>query len=76
MTRLVSEPGAYYDASLDTAISNHVYDGIITGPGDNPDKVLAMLAKTFVLKVWDIGDGTTYLGISLRNIQGGYAFRP
>ena len=59
MKRLVSEPGAYYDASLDTAISNHVHDGIITGPGDNPDKVLAMLANTFVLKVWDIGDGTT-----------------
>ena len=49
--------------SVDKAASKHVYDGIITGPGDNPDKVLAMLAKTFVLKVWDIGDGTTYLGI-------------
>ena len=35
MKRLVSEPGAYYDASLDTAISKHVNDGIITALGDN-----------------------------------------
>ena len=54
----------------------HVYHRLFAGPGDNPDKVLAMLANTFVLKVWDIGDGTTYPGKSLRNIQGGYALRP
>lgn len=73
MKRLVSEPGVYYYASLGTATSKHVYDGIITGPGDNPDKVPAMLGNTFVLKIGGIGGGTTYLGISLRKLQGRYA---
>ena len=76
MKRLVSEPGAYYDASLDTAVSKHVDEGITTGPGDNPDKVLVMPAKTVLQKVWDIGGGATYFGISLRKTQGGYALRP
>ena len=76
MTRLVCKPGACYDASLDTAVSNHVCDGIITGPGDNPDKVLAIFAKTLVLHMWEVGSGTPYLGISLRDIKGGYGLRP
>ena len=76
MKRLVSEAGAYYDASLDQAISKHVNDRNIAGPGDKPDKVLAMLANTFVLKMWAVGDGTTYLGISLGKIKGGFALRP
>ena len=76
MTRLASEPGAFNDASLGTAVSKHDYDGIITGPGDHPDKVMAMLANMFVLHTWGIGGGTTYLGRSLRKVKGGFALRP
>ena len=70
MKRLPIDPGACFDASLDTAISNHADDGIIISPGDSPDKVLAMLSNTFVLNMWEIGSGTTYLGRASRTTEG------
>ena len=66
---MLIEPGAYFDASLDTANSNHVDDVITTGPRDNPDKMLAMLSITFVLNMWEIGSGTTHLGWGLRTVE-------
>ena len=35
-----------------------------------------MLSKTFVLNVWEIGSGTTYLGRAFRTTGGGYEVRP
>ena len=35
-----------------------------------------MLTNTFVLNVWEIGSGTTYIGRALRTADGDYALRP
>ena len=35
-----------------------------------------MLSKICVIIVWEIGSGTTYLGIALRTAEGGYARMP
>ena len=74
--RTTGEPEAYFDEALNTVSSKPVDDGSITGPGGIPDKLLALLGNSFVLDVWEVGGGVTYLGRHLRDIDGGYALRP